>query len=232
MVETCVIVGAGEFNGFATEYDREHTLFIAADGGINYLADLGLQPDIWIGDGDSLRIAGTQENASTRTCDLQQLIADIHTEVIKLPTHKDETDTLAAVRKGISLGYTQFHIYGGMGGRIDHTMANIKTLAYISSQNMTAYMFGCSDYMTVLENGEIGFSDKEQGYISVFSMSDVSNGITISGLEYEINNASLTSTDSIGVSNAFIGKKSSISVLDGRLLIMLEQQPREFPQRA
>jgi len=227
MVSRCVIVGAGDFYGFATEYDYENTFFIAADGGYNAFCKMGIAPKLWIGDGDSLEI-------DTDISIDNHIAADINIacERIALPTHKDDTDMLAAVKQGLLRGCSEFHLYGGMGGRIDHTMANIKTLSYISSLGYQAYMFGDNTYMTVIENSKLYFSEMEQGYISVFSMKDESRGVTISGLEYEIENASLTGTDSVGVSNAFIGKKSSISVLDGRLLIMLEKLPREFPQRA
>lgn len=213
----CVIVGAGDFDGFTQEYDRKNIYLIAADGGYNYLNAMKLVPDVWIGDADSLEAEISLPDECRR---------------IDLPVEKDDTDMLAAVKIGLEKGCRQFHLYGGTGGRFDHTLANIKVMAYISEHGGTVYMFDNEGVLTVLENSSILFGASERGYISVFSMVDVSEGVSIHGLKYELENASLTGTSSIGVSNAFIpNRKSSISVRNGRLLISLERCFCEFPQR-
>ena len=50
----CFIVGAGSFDGFLTE-PQEGDLVIAADGGYAYLKRLGREPDVLMGDFDSLK---------------------------------------------------------------------------------------------------------------------------------------------------------------------------------
>ena len=62
---------------------------------------------------------------------------------------------------------------------------------------------------------------KGVGYISVFSLTDVSKGVTLKNLKYELTNQTLLSSFPLGVSNEFIAnKKATISILDGCLLII------------
>ena len=49
-------------------------------------------------------------------------------DIIHVPVEKDDTDTLLCLKYGMELGYREFLMIGGIGGRLDHTMANIQTL--------------------------------------------------------------------------------------------------------
>ena len=89
----------------------ENDFVIAADAGLRYLEQDEILADLVIGDFDTLKEIPTGAN------------------VVRLSCEKDDTDILAAVREGIKAGYAEFHIYGGTGGRIDHTLANLQVLA-------------------------------------------------------------------------------------------------------
>lgn len=80
-----------------------------------------------------------------------------HPNAIALSAEKDDTDTLAAVREGIRAGYTSFHIYCGTCGRIDHTMANLQVLAYLSANNMCGFLFDNGTDITAITNGSLCF---------------------------------------------------------------------------
>jgi len=214
--KVCVIVGAGDFDGLKFKYNLDNTLFIAADGGYGYLELEDIIPDVWVGDADSI-------NSEARISDKCRRI--------DLPVHKDDTDSLAAVKYGIAEGYDEFHIYGSLGGRLDHSISNIRMMSYLTSIGKVVYLFGPGQGICAVENGSLSFSKKESGIVSVFSLTDVSEGVSIKGLEYELENASLNSIDSIGVSNAFNNKPSTISVVSGRLMVMLSRLC-ELPRRA
>ena len=77
---------------------------------------------------------------------------------------------------------------------------------------------GCC--IVALNNSDIAFGADMSGYISVFSHSDVCTGVTIEGLKYELHDASLTNTFTLGVSNEFIGAESRIRVKEGILVIV------------
>lgn len=198
----CYTIGAGENYGldFTATIDD---FVIAADAGIRYLEQRGLTADLVIGDFDSLNDVPTHPNTK------------------KLNPEKDDTDMFAAVREGIEADYSVFHIYCGMGGRIDHTIANIQILAYLSQNSMQGFLFGKDIVITAITNRKISFDKVPSGYISVFSYTEKSEGVYLQDLKYELNNATLTNTFPLGVSNEFIGKESSISVSNGTLLIVM-----------
>ena len=201
----CYIIGAGENYGLDfTPTSNDYV--IAADAGIRYLEQCGITADLVIGDFDSLDDTPA------------------HPNIRVLNPEKDDTDMLAAVREGIKAGYSVFHIYCGMGGRIDHTIANMQILAYLSQNGMQGLLFGKDSVITAITNQKITFDKIPSGYISVFSYTEKSESVNLRGLKYELNNATLTSTFPLGVSNEFIGKKSSISVSSGTLLIVLPKE--------
>lgn len=200
----CVIVGAGEFYGkIGTPSAGE--LVIAADGGYEYLVNIKCKIDVVIGDFDSL---GEEPR---------------HKNIIKLKTEKDDTDMLAAIRYGLDKGYKIFHIYGGTGGRISHTIANIQCVAYLSQNGAKAYLFGNGFYISAVTNGKIEFNAGKSGSISVFSHGDKAEGVYLEGFKYKLSNATLTNTFPLGVSNSFIGEKSCVRVKKGTLIVICEE---------
>jgi len=176
---------------------------IAVDGGLRYLKELKITPDLIIGDFDSLGYVPDTGN------------------IIELSTEKDDTDTMAAVRAGFDMGYSVFYIHFGMGGRLDHTMANIQTLAFIQQNGGFGLLFGVKEG-AVLVDKSIGFSEQMKGYISVFSYTSESSGVFLEGLKYGLEDGLLTNSFPVGCSNEFIGQKSRISVKEGALLIIFQ----------
>lgn len=200
----CFIVGAGEFYGEFFKPQKEDFI-IAADGGYNHIKKCGFSAGLLIGDFDSLADGGYN-------CELR-----------RLPKEKDETDMQAALTEGLTRGYRIFRLFGGVGGRFDHTLANIQCLKWLAEQGARGYLYDKDVVMTVIKNSELEFTADYKGYISVFSLSDKSIGVCESGLKYTLKGAELTSSVPIGTSNEFIGVCSKISVSDGTLLIIYSE---------
>lgn len=197
----CYIVGAGECNSLDIIPDKGD-LTVAADAGYLYFKRSEITPDIVIGDFDSLGEIPMLEN------------------VVKLNPIKDITDMNAAVKAGIDRGYTEFHLYGACGGRIDHTLANIQLIASLAKKNIKAYIHSGSTVITAIHNKSLEFDSSYKGYISVLSHSDKCSGVCISGLKYTLDNATLSNDFSLGVSNEFIGTDSKITVKNGTAVII------------
>ncbi len=202
MEKICYIIGAGDI----TDPDIKATaddLIICADGGYKYKTLLGRECDIVVGDFDSL---GS--------------IPDIENKIVA-PTEKDETDMMLAVMSGYERGYRNFVILGALGGeRNDHSVANIQLLHYIASKGARGTILHGDEVFTAFKNGTLTLGADLKGYISVFSLTDESRGVTIRNLKYTLDNATLYSYMPIGVSNEFISVESSISVEDGVLLVV------------
>ncbi|MDR0888285.1 MAG: thiamine diphosphokinase [Coriobacteriales bacterium] len=209
---TCYIIGAGEHYGKPPKPDIED-LVIAADGGYTYLDSLGIIPDLIIGDFDSLDAA-----------------VDTHgVRVKRLPTDKDDTDTYAAIKEGWNGGFRHFLIYGGCGGRIDHTIANIQCLAYLAHSGGIGYLVDKDVVMTVIYNDSFILPEQACGTASVFAYGDTARGVSIEGLKFTLDDETLSNTYPIGVSNSFMGTGAVITVTDGMLLITY---PRDIQRPA
>ncbi len=198
----CRIVGAGQgFPSFAPIKKADGDLLIAADGGLAALEKLGIVPDVILGDFDSLGYAPTGDN------------------VIRHPVEKDDTDMMLAIRLGLERGYRRFYLYGGAGGRLDHTLANLQALAFLATRGAAGYLFTDTETLTVIRNGALHFAPQAAGLLSVFAMGGPANGVSITGLQYQLQNGTLTPDRPLGVSNHFVGQKATVSVTTGMLLV-------------
>lgn len=207
MKKICYVAGAGEY------YDRklsfpvtENDYVIAVDGGYDWLEKSGIKADMVIGDFDSLKKV------------------PCHSNVIRLNPEKDDTDMLAALKEGLKLGCDEFHIYGGTGGRIEHTFANLACLAYLAGLSVRGFLYDNHSIITAVTNATITFGKEHSGYVSVFSHTNQSAGVFLKGLKYELTDATLTNTFPLGVSNEFLGVESSVSVKEGTLIIVYENR--------
>ena len=201
----CYIVGAGE-RAIALPAPEQGDLLIAADGGYAWLKERGLKPDLVVGDFDSMA-----EPAGVA-------------HLVRLPKEKDETDTMAAVRLGRARGYRRSHIFGGTGGRFDHTLANLQLLAWLSRRGEEGRLYGPDWTAAAITGGTLEFGPEHRGMISVFAHSDTVRGVTIEGLKYSLSGAELDNGFSLGVSNEFTGVPARVSVKEGTLLIVWESR--------
>ncbi len=176
---------------------------IAADAGLDILKKHGIRPHISIGDFDSSSFI-PEEN------------------VIRLPVEKDVTDTCAASELAINNGCDEIYIYGGMGGRPDHTMANFTLIASLTEKGIRAYLSGEGYTVTAVKNSSVTVSARTGKTLSVFSWTDECTGVTLKGLKYTLSDYTLSNMFALGVSNSFSEDEAEISVRDGILIIMYE----------
>lgn len=201
-MKTCYIVGAGEFYGEFTPDSDD--LVIAADGGYDSLLNRGIRPDVLIGDLDSIK-------------DIPSGI-----ELIRHPVKKDETDMHLAYLEGRRRGYETFELYGGVGGRADHTFANYCLLSYIKTEGCEARLHDNGSVAYVIKNEATRVWGKPGNHISLFAFGGEAKGVFIKGLCYELENGTLTPSFPLGVSNQFINEYADIEVRDGTLLVIEE----------
>ena len=201
---TCYIVGAGEFYGFLSRPTAQDVV-IAADGGYAVCLREGVTPNYVLGDFDSLGHVPAASNV----------------EVV--PVEKDDTDMMLAVKKGLALGCREFYLYGGTGGRADHTMANLQTLLYLKNRGASGWLVDVSCRCTVLKNESVTFPAQESGILSVFAFGGVAKGVSVTGAKYSLEDGTLNPEFPLGVSNHFVGEAVTVSVTEGALLVYLSQ---------
>ena len=212
MAGKCIVIGAGDLTVGDIRVE-EDDLIIAVDGGLGYCGVLGLEPDLILGDFDSVT-----EEEEKAVIALEQQIPD---RILRLPREKDDTDMLAALKEGMERGYRDFRIYAGTGGRFDHTLANIQCLLYLKNRDAVGYLVDGGGMMLVVKNEAVQFKAGLEGYLSLFSMVGESRGVSISGMKYTLEGATLSNDFPIGISNEFVGEEATISVEDGTLVCMI-----------
>ena len=198
----CYIVGAGDFTeGFTPNPDD---LVIAADGGYDHLKKFGIKCDLLIGDLDSVSEAPRE------------------VQTLTFPVKKDETDMHLAYLEGSKRGYRSFFIYGGGGGREDHTFANYCLLLYIREHGGRATLFTNNARVTLIKDESITICGAPGKHLSLFPFGAPCDGVFVKGAEYECENLALFPDYPITVSNIFKETPVNIRVLHGSLLIMGE----------
>lgn len=196
----CYIVAAGDMYGSFPQPQKDD-LIIAADAGYLHLEKIGIEPDILLGDFDSMKLPEDKE-------------------VLVYPVMKDDTDTMLAIKLGFEKGYTEFIIFGGLGGkRTDHTVANLQSLAYIAEHGGKGTLVGDNEFFTVIKDSQITLDEKAKGF-SVFAYGGKAEGVSIKGSLYDVENAEFTPFFPLGVSNKPNPATVAISVKKGCLLIV------------
>ena len=198
----CFIVGAGAVAPDLHLPLGGDDLLIAADAGWLTVERMGLAPHLVVGDFDSL---GRRPD---------------HPNTIVLPTVKDDTDMHAAIKLGRERGYTRFALYGGTGGRLAHTLANLQLLSGLAKDGCRGFLIGDGTVATAIVNDKLEFPAHMEGYLSVFCGGGTAKGVTLHGLKYELQHAELTADFPLGVSNEFTGTPARAAVENGTLLVL------------
>ena len=201
----CVVFAAGEFD--IADFNRDEYIdpfFVCADGGTVNAVKCGVNPNLIVGDFDSF--SGELPNC----------------EIVKLPINKDETDTFYAVKLLIERGFCRFHILGGTGGRLDHTIANVALLRYLAARqlrgrlvtkNMTATAFPMDEYTLTHEIGTV---------FSIFALTSEAK-VTVTGVEYELERFLLTAEFPLGISNVVKRIPVKLQVISGIVLCIVNR---------
>lgn len=199
-MKRCLIIGARAVKKLpylAGDY------VIAADNGYQTALQHNRKPDLLVGDFDSWT---------------GPLPTDIPT--IKLSCYKDDTDTLIAIKEGIKRGYSYFVLTGVLGGRLDHTIASIQSLMYLKAHGCDGIIVDDDTIVRLLVNETAEVPKREGYYLSVFSFSDQCEGVTLKGVRYPLQDATLTKAFPLGVSNKIESDFATITVKKGTLLII------------
>ena len=197
----CVIISGGEYCDLPGEL-RKSDYVIACDRGWQYAAKMGLRPDWIVGDFDSAPPPETD------------------VPVTRVPTRKDDTDTMLAARRAADLGYRDVALVCAFGGRLDHTLANLQTAAWLVARSTRVRLIGADTDARAFTKGTERFPRRDGYSLSVFALSDRCEGVTVHGTKYECENETLTNGFPLGVSNIWASDTAEISVESGILLVL------------
>lgn len=194
-----VIICGGNAGKYMKDYIRKDDFVICADSGYDRAAEFGIEPNIIVGDMDSIKTPTEDKNR------------------IVYPTHKDYTDSELTVFYAKEHGFSEIIMFGMIGTRMDHTMANISLLKQL----------GRLDAVIIDEHNEIRYTESEitidgnpGDIVSVIPFEGDCCGVSTYGLEYVLKDGTIKSGTSLGVSNVMTGKQCRISIKCGKAFII------------
>lgn len=202
----CVIVSAAPFEDVTDlrERLREDDVVIAADGGLHLAEALGVVPQIIVADFDSTDPVSLPNTA----------------EIIRLPVHKDLTDTAAAVNVALERGLRDFLFLGCLGGRLDHQFANLQLMASLAQQGCAVLAADGNNIVRAYATSPVTVEPINGWSLSVFAFGDTVHRLSVCGAAYELEDYDLSPFDSLCVSNETVDTPCHISFLDGTLFVI------------
>lgn len=200
-----VIAGSPDVNPAAIRQALRHDDYvIAADRGCAAALKAGVSPDVIVGDFDSYS-------------DL--LPSDA--EIIRLNPEKDYSDTFHAVTAAWERGFRDFLLFGAVGGRLDHTLANLSILEWLAEQGGTGVICSDTEEIRLLTRGVHPFNGCRGRTFSVFPYGCASVTLTYQGAKYPLSHGTLRHACAMGLSNIFTADSAVITIESGQAVFLL-----------
>lgn len=200
----CIIMGASK-TSIKNIIVNSDDYIIASDGGYNNLLNLNIKPNLLVGDFDS--------------------ITDVpnNIEIKKFKREKDETDTYLAIEEGIKRGYNNFELYGCLGNRPEHTIANIQNIVGFKKKGINCTLIDeNTKVLIVSENESVKIFEKDS-YISLFSYTS-NCVVSIKNMKYNLEKYKITNTFPIGLDNEPIDDVGLIEVHEGTAILIISKK--------
>lgn len=218
MKDTIIVSGGNIHKDFALDFLKknktENTCLIAADRGVEFFMGTNLEPDVAVGDFDSLSAEGAKYMETLK-----------HTEIRRLKPEKDDSDTQSAANYAIEQGTERIMILGATGNRIDHLMANFGLLMLGKTKQVQIVLVDAYNYMSLIESGMILKKEEQFGkYVSFFPIEGEVTGLTLKGFKYPLNSYTLKVEDSgLTVSNEISDPEAEVTFETGKLLMIMSR---------
>jgi thiamine pyrophosphokinase len=179
---------------------------VGVDGGSRHLRSLGLRPHLAVGDMDS--ISG-------------DLLDEYRREGVEMhlhPTKKDATDLELALELALTGGASRISILGATGGRLDHTLGNLFLLARCLPTGIPVCIMDQEQCIHLMDQA-LTLSGAVGDTLSLLPATPEACGVSLTGLEYPLHNATLTFGTSLGMSNVFVETQATVTLRSGRLFV-------------
>lgn len=202
----CVIISGSPVTNpnFIKQAVKTDDYVICADRGYEFASLVGIEPNLIVGDFDSYK------EIISSSC-----------EIVKLNPHKDDTDTIHSIDLAFKKGFSDFLLLGALGGRLDHTFANITALLYIADKGGRGVLLSENERVELLNKGEYSFKGYCGKTFSLFPFGCESVCVSYKGAEYPLDRYRLKSSVPLGISNVFISEKPEIKIYDGNAILII-----------
>ncbi len=197
----------GNLDDYIPIIKKEYSTIIAADGGVLLLEELGVTPDVLLGDFDSItedKISYYQKN---------------NVKIIKYPKEKDETDGELALKYCKKNNLDNIVIIGAQGGRLDQQLGNIFLIEYAYYHDIKAVIKDPGLEMGLIIHKKI-FNNCKGKYLSLIPLSKQVSGVSIKGCKYSLNDELLYRYKTRGISNLITKEMAEVSLNEGILIYL------------
>ncbi len=211
-MNTLIITGGAIEEAFAGDYLRKNKFgyIVAADKGLVFCREMGIRPDLIVGDFDSAD-RGALEYYRERFPE----------RILRFRPEKDETDTEIALTKALENTEGSITILGATGTRLDHVLGNIQLLKKAADAGRECFLTDSHNRIRLIWK-YCSIRKKEQfgSYVSLIPFTPKVKGVTLKGFKYPLTDYTLLSGRAIGVSNEITGETGEISFSEGLLLVI------------
>lgn len=199
-MKVALILKSPEFNDVVTE---ENVIY--ADAGYKFAQKIGNKNVLGVvGDFDSLGAPPKGQN------------------IINLNVEKNYTDGERALRYAVELGAKEIVIYGAYGGKIEHILGNITLLKIADNLGVKAVIKEGDNFTELIRDKTIIRAKKE----SVLSLIPYGGDCVFKrgfGLYYPLENLTLTSADTRGISNVVKADRVELDIISGNALVIYKR---------
>ena len=204
---TLIFIGGDPPHPNVRQHLPADSYVIAADSGYAHAIAMGFVPNELVGDMDSI--------TSVDLTDAH----DSNVLISRFPTDKDLTDTEIAIASALERQSSHITVVSGGGDRFDHVLGMVHSLASCARTVETTLLIGTARVSYATYTNEFRISTQPGNIVSLIPIGG-STTVTTTGLQWELNNDTLQSFASRGVSNIATGESVTISVTDGSLAII------------
>lgn len=211
-MKTLIVTGGTVDAAFAVSYIQQELFdyFIASDAGIHFFAETGLKPYEILGDFDS---ADEKE--------LSQFQNDSSIIFHKYQPEKDATDTELALRLAIEKGSSEIHILGASGTRLDHVFGAVHLLGIALECGVPCYLADLHNRIRLVQARTVLKREEQYGtYVSLIPLTTQAEGVTLKGFKYPLDNHTLQSFTTLGISNEIVEEEAVIEIVEGIIIVV------------
>ena len=187
------------------ERPEKEDLVISADAGYLLAKRFGVVPNIAVGDFDTFG----------------EYDFEVETRVIRLPSEKDMSDTEAAIDIALDKGACEIIIVGGLDGRLDHTLANLRAVEDLTRRGVRAYITDGRNRVRYLFNSSDIIAKAGFKYLSLVCLGKKARGVTLKGVKYPLDGATLLrEKPSYSISNEIVESCALVALRRGAVMVI------------
>ena len=184
-------------------------LVIAADGGADWLATVGVPPHHVVGDLDSANP------------DTVRRLADAGVPVEQHPIDKDASDLELSLAAAAAAGADEVVVLGGLGGDLDHLAANLLLLgSELAAGRVTSLVHDRTTARMLIGPAHLELGAPAGSRVSLLAVGGPADGVTTRGLRWSLEDAQLIPGSSRGLANVVLDAPAAIAITAGQILVV------------